>query len=58
MTFSQVEQLREENEALMVELVGKKMALAELSESYARVKRDLHRREAKDRAYSTKMSRM
>lgn len=53
-----MEQLREENEALMVELVGKKMALAELSESYARVKRDLHRREAKDRAYSTKMSRM
>ena len=54
----QVEQLRDENEALMVELVQKKMALAELSESYARVRRDLHRREAKDRAVSSKMSRM
>ncbi len=40
---AQMEGLREENEALMAELVLKKMALAELSESYARVKRDLHR---------------
>jgi len=56
--FPQVEQLKEENEGLMMELVKNKMALAELSESYARVKRDLHRREAKDRAVSSKMSRM
>lgn len=39
----QMEGLKEENEQLMAELVLKKMALAELSESYARVKRDLHR---------------
>lgn len=54
----QVEQLKEENEGIVMELMKNKMALAELSESYARVRRDLHRREAKDRAVSSKMSRM
>ena len=46
----QVEKLKDENHSLMEELVAKKMALAELSENHARLKRDLHRRAERDKA--------
>lgn len=52
---TEVEQLKEENEALMTELVGKKMELAQQSEKFDRVKRDLLRQEARQ---STKLSKM
>ena len=45
----QVEKLKDENNSLMEELVAKKMALAELSETHARLKRDLHRRAERDK---------
>ena len=48
--YRQVEKLKEENHSLMEELVAKKMALAELSENHARLKRDLHRRAERDKA--------
>ena len=35
----------------MEELVAKKMALAELSENHARLKRDLHRRAERDKVW-------
>jgi hypothetical protein len=47
----QVEKLKEENNSLMEELVAKKMALAELSENHARLKRDLHRRAERDKVW-------
>ncbi len=48
--YGQVEKLKDENNSLMEELVAKKMALAELSENHARLKRDLHRRAERDKA--------
>lgn len=54
----QIEQLKEENKALMEELVSKKMALAELSETHARLKRDLHRQSKRDKAVNMKMMRI
>lgn len=44
-----MEALKAENQALMEELVVKKMALAELSEMHAKLKRDLHRQAQRDK---------
>lgn len=45
----QLDSLKAENQALMEELVVKKMALAELSELHAKLKRDLHRQAQRDK---------
>ena len=45
----QVEQLKEENKALMEELVMKKMALAEAGELHATLKRDILRFHKRDK---------
>ena len=47
----QVEQLKEENRALMEELVMKKMALAEAGEMHAKLKRDLLRQTKHDKVW-------
>ena len=52
-----MEKLKEENNSLMEELVAKKMALAELSENHARLKRDLHRRAERDKARNPPVAR-